>query len=219
LRHVSELIHNTADGAFALDQRQRIVIWNRSAAAILGCRARDVIGRKCFEVVGGRDASGSLVCCAGCHVFEAAQRARPAPVTEVCSETPVGRRLWLSMSTIIIGTPRGPLSLLVHLFRERTERHELMGAVRMITDAVRRAPRARSPAAPAMRATTAAPDLTRREREVIAHLIEGESTSAIAEKLFVSQRTVRNHITSILAKLGVHSRLEAVTYCLREGLV
>lgn len=62
-------------------------------------------------------------------------------------------------------------------------------------------------------------DLTPREREVLSLLADGLSTAAIAKRLFLSPATVRNHIQSVLTKLGAHSKLEAVTVALREGLV
>jgi DNA-binding NarL/FixJ family response regulator/signal transduction histidine kinase/PAS domain-containing protein len=61
--------------------------------------------------------------------------------------------------------------------------------------------------------------LTGREREVLQALAEGLSGGEIAERLHISARTERNHIASILAKLGVHSRLEALVFALRYGLV
>ena len=62
-------------------------------------------------------------------------------------------------------------------------------------------------------------DLTRREREVLELLGEGESKERIGERLFLSPNTVRNHIQGILSKLGAHSRLEAVAVAVREGLI
>lgn len=61
--------------------------------------------------------------------------------------------------------------------------------------------------------------LTRRERQVLDRLAQGDSTEAIARSLFVSTNTVRNHIQSILTKMGAHSRLEAVANASREGLL
>ena len=49
-------------------------------------------------------------------------------------------------------------------------------------------------------------------------LVEGVSTRGIAERLFVSVNTARNHVQRVLAKLGVHSRLEAVAAARRYGL-
>jgi DNA-binding NarL/FixJ family response regulator len=62
-------------------------------------------------------------------------------------------------------------------------------------------------------------DLTRRELEVLMLLSDGESKDRIGERLFLSPNTVRNHIQSILSKLGAHSRLEAVAIAVREGLI
>ena len=62
-------------------------------------------------------------------------------------------------------------------------------------------------------------DLTDREREVLRMLVSGRSTSALAAGLFVAPATARNHIQSIMTKLGAHSRLEAVTIALRERIL
>lgn len=62
-------------------------------------------------------------------------------------------------------------------------------------------------------------DLTPREREVLALLTDGRSTTGISAELHLSQSTVRNHVQSILTKLGAHSKLEAVTIALREGVL
>jgi DNA-binding NarL/FixJ family response regulator len=61
--------------------------------------------------------------------------------------------------------------------------------------------------------------LTDREREVLQLLSEGNSNEAIANQLVLSKHTVRNHVQSVLAKLGAHSKLEAVAIATREGLV
>jgi len=64
-----------------------------------------------------------------------------------------------------------------------------------------------------------ADELTDREREVLALVAEGLSNAAIAERLVVSVHTVRNHIASLSAKLGAHSKLEALSIALRRGLL
>jgi DNA-binding NarL/FixJ family response regulator len=63
------------------------------------------------------------------------------------------------------------------------------------------------------------PPLTQRELEVLRLLASGVATEDIATTLRVSRSTARNHIESILAKLGVHSRLQAVVYASRHGLI
>lgn len=61
--------------------------------------------------------------------------------------------------------------------------------------------------------------LTTRELEVLGLMAEGLGGPDIARKLGISTNTVRTHIQSILTKLQVHSRLEAVAFALRRGLV
>ena len=62
-------------------------------------------------------------------------------------------------------------------------------------------------------------DLTEREREVLALMIEGLNNTQIAGKLTVSPSTIKSHVSNILAKLGVASRTEAVTLALRNRIV
>jgi len=61
--------------------------------------------------------------------------------------------------------------------------------------------------------------LTPREQEVMVLLAEGNSAKEAAAKLFISPKTVENHRTNILNKLGLHSTLELVRYGARLGLV
>jgi DNA-binding CsgD family transcriptional regulator len=61
--------------------------------------------------------------------------------------------------------------------------------------------------------------LTRRELSVLRLVAQGLSNKEIASELGISTHTVKYHLASLLAKLGVHSRTEAVTIGLRKGLV
>ncbi len=63
------------------------------------------------------------------------------------------------------------------------------------------------------------PTLTGREIEVLDLVAQGNTSRQIAELLFISENTVRNHIRNILDKLGLHSRSEAVLYAAREDLI
>jgi two-component system, NarL family, nitrate/nitrite response regulator NarL len=61
--------------------------------------------------------------------------------------------------------------------------------------------------------------LTKREHQIIALVGEGLKNAAIADRLFISEATVRNHVTSILDKLGVSDRFELAVYAFKQGLV
>jgi NarL family two-component system response regulator LiaR len=62
-------------------------------------------------------------------------------------------------------------------------------------------------------------DLTRREMEVLALLAKGCSNPEIAERLVVSRATVKVHVSSILSKLGVSNRAEAISLAIQQKLV
>ncbi len=60
------------------------------------------------------------------------------------------------------------------------------------------------------------PKLTRREHEVLECLAKGMSNKRIAEALYISENTVKNHVRNILEKLQLNSRIEAATYALTQ---
>ena len=62
-------------------------------------------------------------------------------------------------------------------------------------------------------------DLTERELEVLALMVEGLNNTQIAGRLTVSSSTIKSHVSSILSKLGVASRTEAVTLALRKRII
>lgn len=61
-------------------------------------------------------------------------------------------------------------------------------------------------------------DLTARELEVLAEVATGKSNNEIADVLMVSEKTVRNHVSAILSKLGFSNRIEAATYAVRNNI-
>jgi two-component system response regulator DevR len=61
--------------------------------------------------------------------------------------------------------------------------------------------------------------LTPRESEVLRALVDGLPSKTICERLFISPNTLRTHTQNIMGKLRVHSKLEAVAFALRTGLV
>jgi DNA-binding NarL/FixJ family response regulator len=94
-----------------------------------------------------------------------------------------------------------------HSSRERTERRGSLDAISDETGG--RAIGGTRPGAPANL-------LTRRELEVLAMMAEGASNAKIAERLVISQSTVKSHVKNILRKLGASNRTEAASIYLRR---
>lgn len=61
--------------------------------------------------------------------------------------------------------------------------------------------------------------LTPRELEIFKLLIKNETTKSIASKLHISDKTVRNHISNVIGKLGVTSRTQAIIMLAKSGMI
>lgn len=61
--------------------------------------------------------------------------------------------------------------------------------------------------------------LTQREVEIVSYIACGESNKEIAEKLFISEKTVKNHVSSILRKMSLGDRTQVAVYAYRKGLI
>ena len=107
-----------------------------------------------------------------------------------------------------------------YLLKTATAR-ELVDAVRAVADGIFVLDQALSSRLTRRRRTgpSAASTLTRRESEVLGVLARGRSNQQIAAELGLGQRTVEGHVSSVLGKLGVASRAEAVAYALGHHLV
>lgn len=219
-----ELIANTSDGVFAVDADQKIILWNPAAEKLLGFRADEVLGKSCSDLLGGRDPSGHLVCHKGCRTQVMARRGMPAPTYDLVTRTKDGREIWLNMTTVVVPANRKDLVTVVHIFRDVSRLKEVEQFVQQLLSHVARLswPYELEPVpepTPLNASLDHPQELTVREVEVLRLLALGTSTKAIAEKLCISPSTVKNHTQNILAKLKVHSRLEAVTLAFRYGLL
>lgn len=207
--NLESLLAATADGGFAIDAKGRIVLWNRAAENMLGYTGREAVGRPCCELLMGHDDNGNRVCCRGCHVMDVVKGCDPLHSFDMRIRTKAGSTMWVNVSTLMVSS--GDIGdMTVHLLRDVTPSRKVLALIReRLSTPV--------PLVPAARNGNGA--LTRRELEILQVISTGLNTKAAAGKLRVSPATVRNHVQSILAKLGAHSRLEAVAYATRHRLI
>jgi PAS domain S-box-containing protein len=198
----------SSDGVFAIDQHMRVVYWNAAAERIFGVDEAAAIGRRCDEIVAGYETSGAGLCAPDCRVMGCARRGHAAETYDLVRTGIDGKPQWLNVTIIVLRGRRRASTLTVHLVRDVTSRRGVEQRSAALLSELR-----------GPEASHELPPITRREAEVLRLLACGASNAKIAEALGISATTVRNHIEHLLAKLGVHSKLEAVVYAAQRGLV
>lgn len=207
------------DGVFAVDSDQRVVFWSAAAESVMGLKERDVLGKFCYDVVVGIDYEGHTFCRDDCPTIRAARRGRGVENYDI-DLSDGGKETWVNISIVPMPRSVAGEALAVHLVRDVTQRRRSERLAQATVDMVSEF----MPGKDGVEGETEphpAPDpaLTPRELEVLGLLADGLGTQGLAEKLGLSEATVRNHIQRLLAKLGVHSRLEAVVWGARHALV
>ncbi|VAW00846.1 hypothetical protein MNBD_ACTINO01-11 [hydrothermal vent metagenome] len=202
-----DVMGRTSDAMVAIGPNLRVIAWNDAATELLGYTPDDVLGRPCHEILCWRDRCGDSVCDGMCPASERGDDDEVIGTKEVLGRSASGATLWLSASTIVPPIEMRDECRLVHLIREVSFPPELE---RLVVERLG----GRTPATVGPNEHLAV--LTPRERDVLELLTEGLDGSMIAERLYLSPATVRNHIQHILTKLGVHSRVEAVALALRR---
>jgi len=194
--------------AFATDEDDRIVFWNRGAEALFGRSAEEALGRFCYDIIRGRDLSGNNFCYRDCPIVANRRVGEPASGCEVQVPSSSGETRTVSVTIIQLPGEDGDSPTSVHLLRPLDE----SGPLAEILDRLNEDAALESEGEPV-------PALTLRESEILRWVAVGLQNKEVAQKLGISLATVRNHIHNILDKLQVHSKLEAVSLAFRHGWV
>ncbi len=210
----------TADGLFAVDRNQRIVHWSDRAQEILGYSAAEMIGKPCYEMLGGLDTRNYRFCRRNCPVMVNARRGRSTPAYDLLCTSLSGEEKWLNVSVVI---PRGSQREVnvLHLFRDVTHHRKTEEFARRVSAVLGPvlAEEANTPPGEVESSLTPLPKLSRREMEVLRLLASGMGTRQIAEAISVRPITARNHISRLITKLGVENRLQAVVFASQHQLI
>lgn len=196
---------DTADGMFTVDGDQMVIQWNSAAERILGLKASEVMGRTCFEALGGP----ASFCHERCPVVSNAMRGKLTPAANVSLVCAGGEARCFNLSTLVADGP-GEIRI-VHLVREPAQ-----------ADGYGRPAREPAPESQGRvngNVTKDTPKLSPREAEALEMLSRGLDTDEIAREMGVRRVTARNHIGRLLARLGAQTRLQAVVAGIGYGLV
>jgi DNA-binding CsgD family transcriptional regulator len=180
---------------------------------LLGLPERSVLGKHCHDVVGGRDAFGNVNCLHNCRIaLQARDKSDPVHEFPLSVRTKDGWKRF-DVKTFSIPSYHPSLSTLVHVLREGKENGSPRGGSGNGKGA------ATEPLRPILAEEEQLAVLTRREREVLRLLAQGKTTADIAAALLISPVTVRNHISAVLQRLNVHSKVAAVALAYRNHLL
>lgn len=249
MKHEMTLMITTeslAFGTFVVDDSHRIISWNEIATRILGYTTDLTLGRTCEEILTllnmknlpncpeitdfvdfteGSSIANSFRTDNSCPIDPHALRQREGTTVRLRVVTQDGSPRWLDMSVLRARKLDGA-ACVVHIFRDVTDDADYRehGAVAVHISR-------RNGAILHLPLGTSAHDenddtlvttsehLTPREHEVLELLAQGMATVEIATVLGISRVTARNHVTRIIEKLGVKTRLQAVLAASHLGLV
>lgn len=213
-------LDRAAEGAFLIDNNQRIIYWNRAAQEMLGYAQGEVLGRSCYDIVQGRDDHDHTWCRGNCSVTAKARTGQPVETFNTLAWTKSGELRWINVSILCLGTPEEEDSLAVlHLFRDAGDVKLREQFTRQVLHLVENMQQHQPPSRSASSDGRLSEALTMREIEVLQLLAQGFSTQQIVQALSISKSTTRNHIQNIYQKLEVHTRAQAVAYAFEHGLV
>jgi PAS domain S-box-containing protein len=198
------------DPMFVIDDRHRIVFWNRAIRELLGYTHDEVAGRSCASVLAGSDVFGNRYCSDECPVQLIARRGESVRQFRL--------RLRAKEAGLVM------VDVTVTKFTMRASRRVLLAHhVRAIEESAA-AVTASVPSEPVrassrMHADARVRELTSREVEILTMLAAGQNVNAIAAALGISRLTARNHVQHVFEKLEVHSKSEAVAFAYRMQIV
>ncbi|HKI86764.1 MAG TPA: LuxR C-terminal-related transcriptional regulator [Thermoanaerobaculia bacterium] len=203
---LANVVASTAEAAFVTDEEETIISWNEAAQSLLGWSAEEVLGKACFGVLCGVDAFGNRYCKQECAVKEMAKNSEPIHRYQLIYTSKEGKPVPVEISIVVVSNPGSESSQLVHLIRPLAGGDGPLG----------------EPTRGPVSTRNGGPEelgLSDRELEILRLLASGKSSREAANELGIKYATVRNHVQNILRKLGVHSRVEAVSLALRNKLI
>ncbi|MGD2048009.1 MAG: PAS domain-containing protein [Chloroflexota bacterium] len=139
MKQFFQSLFRTEDGAFIIDGQQRIIFWNPAAEKILGYTTEQAVGRPCYEILGGRDEQGRILCQRFCQMAIQAERGGVLPNQDVLARTQTGKGRWLNMTTFVYPVEDKTIApVIVHLFRDATEKKSYQHFVNQVLSASER---------------------------------------------------------------------------------
>jgi len=210
------LVRDICDAAFVCDGGGRLNGWNVGAEQLLGYPAEAVLGKRCHDVICGKDLFGNRYCRRDCNVRQMIRRREAIHSFEFQVHDASRQLIPVACSVLALcETPDCCAFDVLHVLQPVDQGKEANYVpIQRPACSNDLPPQAQNDPPSTKRAR-----LTRREVEVLRLLAQGCSPSEIVNSLSISLSTVRTHIENILRKLKVHNKLQAVVLAQHQHLI
>lgn len=210
-----DLLEGTSDAVFSVTDQGEICSWNKAAEQLFGYPCGEALHKTCYNLLQGRETLGTRVCGEGCSIQDCAAKHIDIPNFDLEVKMRSGRRIWVSVSTLVYDNSHNHRRLIVHFIHDITEQRKNEDLLLKLTALSRRLV--------AIPGVTGCPaqvsPLSNQEEDILRMFSVGKNSVAIAHQLGITLQTLRNHLHHINQKLHTHNRLEAVTHAIQRKLV
>ena len=209
------LLEGTSDAAFTVTDQGEICSWNKAAERLFGYSATDALNKTCGSVLQGLGPLGNEMCGDNCSIRHRAEKHLEIPNFDLQVKVRSGRRIWVSVSTLVFENPRNHRRMIVHLAHDITETKKNEELLHKMIDVSRQLSNLQEVVLNPMPITP----LSDQEKEILRLFSTGKNSAEIARSLKITLQTLRNHLHHINQKLHTHNRLEAVTHAQQRKLL
>lgn len=212
---VYRFLEGTADAAFVVTIEGEICSWNRAAEELFGYSAGEVLNKTCYGVLQGEDTLGTIVCTGDRSVQHCTAHNRLIPAFDLEVRSRSGRRIWVSVSSIVFEDSRLHRRLIAHLAHDITERKEVEQTLARMVDLSKKV----ISVGDGQAGLAPVESLSEQEQRILKLFAEAKNSAQVAKTLGITLPTLRNHLHAINQKLRTHNRLEAVLHAMKRGLI
>ena len=204
------IARGTASPVLVTDERWRIVALNPGAERLFGCSSLEAQGQSCNALLRARDRFGNHLPSAQCDIGSMTRRGEPVHPFELDVVSAGGEMIHAACSIIVLHDRS--VCRIVHILTPIPDAAESLAARSEKSGNASQAQAGANHVAGRY-------GLTARENDVLRSLANGNDCRHIADALFISLSTVRNHVHNLFRKMEVHSQVEAVALAYRERLI
>lgn len=202
--HVQDLVNSTTDPAFAVDDKQRFICWNKAAAQLLSKLRANFPVLPCYKVIRGLTGEGMAFCRPDCCLLQTARTSGEMPGKTLFIRTRQGLVLGVTVTSLVVRATTDEPQI-IHVLSNNQ-------IVPLVPPDYVSSKLATGDASASIPPTATVSSLTERQQEVLRLLSAGFTTKAISQRLNISPTTAKKHIDNVLRNLKVHSRLEATLF-------